>query len=79
MRHSVNMQHGLTLVELMSVLAVSGLLLGGMWRLYHSSLLAYRHGVQEVRLALGARTALQIRCSATGNSARADDSPHGFS
>jgi hypothetical protein len=42
----------------MGVLAVSGLLLGGMWRLYHSSLLAYRHGVQEVRLALGARTVL---------------------
>jgi hypothetical protein len=43
----------------MGVLAVSGLLLSGMWRLYHSSLLAYRHGVQEVRLALGARTVLR--------------------
>jgi prepilin-type N-terminal cleavage/methylation domain-containing protein len=59
MRHSVNTQRGLTLVELMLVLAVSGLLLGGMWRLYHSSLLAYRSGWQEVRLALGARTVLR--------------------
>jgi prepilin-type N-terminal cleavage/methylation domain-containing protein len=56
----VDTQRGLTLVELMIVLAVSGLLLGGMWQLYHSSLLAYRHGLQEVRLALGARTILRL-------------------
>jgi prepilin-type N-terminal cleavage/methylation domain-containing protein len=60
MRHFVNTPHGLTLVELMIVLAVSGLLLGGTWQLYHSSLQAYRHGLQEVRMALGARTVLRL-------------------
>ena len=60
MRHFVDTSRGLTLVELMIVLAVSGLLLGGTWQLYHSSLQACRHGLQEVRIALGARTVLRL-------------------
>ena len=60
MRHFVDTPRGLTLIELMIVLAVSGLLLGGTWQLYHSSLQAYRHGLQEVRIALGARTVLRL-------------------
>jgi prepilin-type N-terminal cleavage/methylation domain-containing protein len=60
MRHFVDTSRGLTLIELMIVLAVSGLLLGGTWQLYHSSLQAYRHGLQEVRMALGARTVLRL-------------------
>jgi prepilin-type N-terminal cleavage/methylation domain-containing protein len=60
MRHVVGTSRGLTLVELMIVLAVSGLLLGGTWQLYHSSLQAYRHGLQEVRIALGARMVLRL-------------------
>lgn len=52
-------QQGLTLIEVMAVLAVSGLLLVGMWRLYHGSMRAYQRGLQEVRVTLGARTVLR--------------------
>jgi type II secretory pathway component PulJ len=44
----------------MTVLAVSGLLLGGLWQFYHSSLYAYRRGLQKVRLTQGARTVLRL-------------------
>jgi type II secretion system protein J len=60
MRRLADWQSGFTLVEVMTVLAVSGLLLGGMWQFYHSSLYAYRRGLQEVRLTQGARTVLRL-------------------
>jgi type II secretion system protein J len=60
MRRLADWQSGFTLVEVMTVLAVSGLLLGGMWQFYHSSLYAYRRGLQEVRLTQGARTILRL-------------------
>jgi Tfp pilus assembly protein PilW len=44
----------------MAVLAVSGLLLGGMWQFYHNSIRAYQSGLQEVRLTQGARTVLRF-------------------
>jgi type II secretion system protein J len=51
---------GLTLVEVMAVLAISGFLLVGVWRLYHGSMLAYQRGVQEVRVTQRARTVMRI-------------------
>jgi prepilin-type N-terminal cleavage/methylation domain-containing protein len=58
MRRLADWQSGFTLVEVMTVLVVSGLLLGGMWQFYHSALYAYRRGLQEVRLTQNARTVL---------------------
>ncbi|HEY7492075.1 MAG TPA: type II secretion system protein GspJ [Candidatus Tectomicrobia bacterium] len=60
MRRLADWQNGFTLVEVVTVLAVSGVLLGGMWQFYHSSLYAYRRGLQEVRLTQGARTMLRL-------------------
>jgi type II secretory pathway component PulJ len=44
----------------MAVLAVSGLLLVGMWRLYHNSTRVYQRGLQDVRVAQGARLVLRF-------------------
>lgn len=60
MQRRTSGQSGLTLVEVMVVLAVSGLLLGGMWQFYHNSIWAYQRGLQEVRLTQGARTVLRF-------------------
>jgi type II secretion system protein J len=51
---------GLTLIEVMVVLVVSSLLLGGAWQLFHSSMHAYQRGLQDVRLAQGARAVLTM-------------------
>jgi prepilin-type N-terminal cleavage/methylation domain-containing protein len=60
MQGCTSRQSGLTLIEVMAVLAVSGLLLGGMWQFYHQSIRAYQRGLQEVRLTQGARTVLRL-------------------
>ncbi len=60
MRKNYGRERGLTLIEVMAVLAVSGLLLTGMWKFYHSGIRAYRRGFQDVRSTLSARTVLRI-------------------
>jgi prepilin-type N-terminal cleavage/methylation domain-containing protein len=56
----VGNHRGLTLVEVMAVLAVSGLLLTGIWRVYHDSMRAYQRGLQDTRSTRGARTVLRL-------------------
>ena len=44
----------------MAVLAVSGLLLVGMWRFYHGSMRAYQRGLRDVQVTQNARTVLRL-------------------
>lgn len=53
-------QAGVTLVEMMIVLAVGGLFLGGVVQVFHGAFGAYRHGLQEVRVMQGARSSLTL-------------------
>lgn len=60
MRSFVTNHRGLTLIEVMAVLAVSGLLLVGVWRLYHGGMRAYQGGLRDVQVTQRARTVLRI-------------------
>ena len=51
-------QQGFTLVEVMAVLIVSGVLLTGMWNVYHGSLRLYQRGFRDTRVTQAARTVL---------------------
>lgn len=51
---------GLTLIEIMIVVAVSSLLLGGAWRILAQSLDIYQRGLHHVRLTQGARAAMRM-------------------
>src|SRR5262249_6756077 len=60
MRQGINTPRGLTLIEMMAAIAVSGILLSGAWQLFHGSMQAYQRGLREVRLAQGARALLTL-------------------
>src|SRR5205823_10006095 len=51
---------GLTLIEIMGALAVSTLLLSGVWDLFQSAMQSYHRGVQEVRMTQRARALLTL-------------------
>jgi prepilin-type N-terminal cleavage/methylation domain-containing protein len=51
---------GLTIIEIMAVIAVSSLLLGGAWQLVNQSMHAYKQGLHDIRLAQGARATMRI-------------------
>jgi type II secretion system protein J len=59
-RQLTGKQDGVTLLELIVAMAVSGLLLVGMWRIFHGSIRFYRRGVQDVRSTMAARTVFGI-------------------
>lgn len=60
MRRVVSTARGLTLIEVMGALAISGLLLSGAWHLFHGAVQAYQRGLQEVRLTQKARALLTL-------------------
>lgn len=60
MRQLTGKQDGLTLLELIIVMGVSGLLLVGIWRIYHGSIGIYQRGLQDMRSTLAARTTFRI-------------------
>lgn len=77
MRKLAGKQDGVTLLELIVVMAVSGLLLVGIWRIFHGSLRFYQRGVQDVRSTMAARTVFGI-VTRDLQKAFADDQPHGI-
>ena len=77
MPQRISRQKGFTLIEVMAVLAIGGLLLGGMWEIYHNSMRAYQRGLQEVRLTQGARTMLRLMTRDI-QKAFATAAPHGI-
>jgi type II secretion system protein J len=60
MRQCINTPRGLTLIEMMGAIAVSGILLTGAWHLFHGGIQSYQRGLREVRLTQGARTLLTL-------------------
>lgn len=51
---------GLTLIEIMIVVAVSSLLLGGAWRILFQSMDTYKRGLHDIRLTQGARATMRM-------------------
>src|SRR3989442_13770325 len=51
---------GLTLIEMMGSLAVSALLLSGVWNLFQGGMQSYHRGLQDVRMAQQARALLTL-------------------
>ena len=51
---------GLTLIEIMGAVAVSTLLLSGVWNLFQGGMQAYQRGLQDVRMTQRARALLTL-------------------
>ena len=60
MRQSVCTQRGVTIIEMLGVIAVSTILLSGAWQLFQGGLRSYQRGLQDVRMTQGARTLLHL-------------------
>jgi type II secretion system protein J len=60
MRQSVSTQRGLTLLEVLGVIAISTILLSGAWQLFQSGMRSYQRGLQDIRMTQGARALLQL-------------------
>jgi len=60
MRKFMGTRRGVTLIEIMGALAVSTLLLGGVWNLFQGGMQAYRRGLQEVRMTQRTRALLTL-------------------
>jgi general secretion pathway protein J len=60
MRQFVSPQRGLTILEIMGVLAISTILLSGAWQLFQGGMRSYQRGWQDVRMTQGARALLHL-------------------
>ena len=60
MRQSVSTQRGLTILEVLGVIAISTILLSGAWQLFQSGMRSYQRGLQDVRMTQGARALLHL-------------------
>ena len=60
MRQSVSSQRGLTILEMLGVIAISTILLGGAWQLFQGGMRSYQRGLQDVRMTQGARALLHL-------------------
>jgi type II secretion system protein J len=60
MRQSVSSQRGLTILEMLGVIAISTILLSGAWQLFQGGMRSYQHGLQDVRMTQGARALLRL-------------------
>jgi type II secretion system protein J len=60
MRLSVSSQRGLTLLEMLGVIAISTILLSGAWQLFQGGMRSYQRGLQDVRMTQGARAVLRL-------------------
>ena len=60
MRQSVSTQRGLTILEMLGVIAISTILLSGAWQLFQGGMRSYQRGLQDVRMTQGARTLLHL-------------------
>lgn len=60
MRQSVSTQRGLTILEMLGVIAISTILLSGAWQLFQGGMRSYQRGLQDVRMTQGARALLHL-------------------
>jgi type II secretion system protein J len=60
MRQSVSTQRGLTILEMLGVIAISTVLLSGAWQLFQGGMQSYQRGLQDVRMTQGARALLHL-------------------
>src|SRR6266852_7216225 len=60
MRQSVSTQQGLTILEILGVIAISTILLSGAWQLFQGGMRSYQRGLQDVRMTQGARALLRL-------------------
>jgi len=60
MRKCMGTSRGVTLVEVMGALAVSTLLLSGVWNLFQGGMQSYQRGVQDVQMAQRTRALLTM-------------------
>ena len=60
MRQSVRTQGGLTILEVLGVIAISTILLSGAWQLFQGGIWSYQRGLQDVRMTQGARVLLHL-------------------
>jgi type II secretion system protein J len=60
MRQSVSTQRGLTILEMLGVIAISTVLLSGAWQLFQGGMQSYQRGLQNVRMTQGARALLHL-------------------
>jgi type II secretion system protein J len=60
MRQSVSTQRGLTILEMLGVIAISTVLLSGAWQLFQGGMQSYQRGLQTVRMTQGARALLHL-------------------
>ena len=57
---SVSTQRGLTILEMLGVIAISTILLSGAWQLFQGGMRSYQRGLQNVRMTQGARALLRL-------------------
>lgn len=60
MHKSVSTQRGLTLLEMLGVIAISTILFSGAWQLFQGGMRSYQRGLQDVRRTQGARALLHL-------------------
>lgn len=60
MRQSISTQHGLTILEVLGVIAISTILLSGAWQLFQNGMRSYQRGLQDIRMTQGARALLHL-------------------
>lgn len=60
MRKFMGTSRGLTLIEIMGALAVSTLLLSGVWNLFQGGMQSYQRGLQDVRMTQRTRALLTL-------------------
>lgn len=60
MRKFMGTSRGLTLIEMMGALAVSTLLLSGVWNLFQGGMQSYQRGLQDVRMTQRTRALLTL-------------------
>jgi len=60
MRLSISSQRGLTILEMLGVIAIGTILLGGAWQLFQGGMRSYQRGLQNVRMTQGARALLHL-------------------
>ena len=60
MRLSVSSQRGLTILEMLGVIAISTILISGAWQLFLGGMRSYQRGLQNVRMTQGARALLHL-------------------
>ena len=60
MRQFVSTPRGLTILEMLGVIAISTILLSGAWQLFQGGMRSYHRGLQDVRMTQGARALLRL-------------------